>query len=143
MLREIKFQEVDTFTSWEKSDRPYPWTRQHFMETMGSFTSKTLVLQATDKSAVGYATLQWVGQEAYIMNFMIDPRNRRKGWGGQLIKKVIEWARSHGAKELFLDVDPNNEAAVSLYKKVGFEVVQRRPHSYPRGEDAFVMKLLL
>jgi ribosomal protein S18 acetylase RimI-like enzyme len=41
---------------------------------------------------------------------------------------------------LVLDVDPANAAAVALYNKTGFEIVERRARSYPRGEDALIMR---
>jgi [ribosomal protein S18]-alanine N-acetyltransferase len=88
----------------------------------------------------GFGVLQIVGEEAYIVNIMVDPARRRQGHGSTLLQKVIIEARDHGARRLVLDVDAANGAALALYKNAGFEILERRRAAYPRGEDAIVMK---
>ncbi len=80
------------------------------------------------------------GKEAYLSNLMVALPHRRKGLGADILGKVMIEARRAGAEELILDVDTMNSPAVNLYKKCGFEILQRREKSYPRGEDAFVMR---
>jgi ribosomal-protein-alanine N-acetyltransferase len=43
------------------------------------------------------------------------------------------------AKQGFLEVRVTNEAAISLYKKLGFEVTRTINGYYSDGEDAYVM----
>jgi ribosomal-protein-alanine N-acetyltransferase len=59
---------------------------------------------------------------------------------------VVGVAREHGAKVLFLEVRPSNEAGQRLYTGYGFRQVGVRRGYYPahRGrEDALVLSLAL
>lgn len=47
---------------------------------------------------------------------------RGKGIGFQLFSRLEEWAKKLSIRRLELTVIEHNEAAVSLYKKMGFEV---------------------
>lgn len=66
-----------------------------------------------------------------------------KGVGAGLMQSMIEWAKQLGViRKLNLTVQANNEAAIALYEKCGFEkegLVKR--DAYINGEfyDAYVM----
>ncbi|MFC3882382.1 GNAT family N-acetyltransferase [Bacillus songklensis] len=45
-----------------------------------------------------------------------------QGIGTQLFQKMEDWAKCHHLKRLELTVMTHNDRAVSLYKKVGFEI---------------------
>lgn len=53
------------------------------------------------------------------------PECRRIGLGAALLAQGIEWARDGGVRKLALEVFASNEAAISLYRKMGFEVEAR------------------
>ncbi len=130
-LRPIRDGEAAMFAAWELAERPYPWNES-------VFPIGTLV--AEDQQGVyGYVAVQIVVDEAYVANLMVDPKRRRCGLGGLLLQKVMMWAWSRGARRMTLDVDVSNIPAIRLYEKSGFEIIQRRSSSYPRGEDALVM----
>jgi ribosomal-protein-alanine N-acetyltransferase len=135
--------DVELFSQWESSGRPYPWSQQTFQEALlRGCPTKVFVLE-NDNAAVGFAAVHRADDEAYLSNFMTSPAARRKGFGDALLQKVMIWSKHSGASQLFLDVDPTNASAISLYSKAGFEVIDRRPRSYPRGEDAIVMRKIL
>jgi ribosomal protein S18 acetylase RimI-like enzyme len=46
---------------------------------------------------------------------------RSMGIGTALLKRCIRWAREVGVEKLALSVYPDNERAVGLYRKFGFE----------------------
>jgi ribosomal protein S18 acetylase RimI-like enzyme len=49
-------------------------------------------------------------------------------------------AHQTGAKTVSLEVRPSNAGAVSFYRRLGLEVIGRRPGYYPEtGEDALIM----
>ena len=131
-LRTIRDGEAALFATWEAAERPYPWAA-------ASFPANTLV-EEHDGAPAGYAVLQVVGDEAYLSNLMIAPPFRRRGLGARMLQKVIMWAASNGAQRVMLDVDTANLPAITLYRKMGFEFIERRAQSYPRGEDAFIMR---
>ncbi len=139
-LRPIKEGEALLFAAWEAAERSYPWSTAQFEETrqLGA-VSRTFVFES-EEEVLGYAVMSVAEDEVYLSNIMVTPRRRRAGIGAKILQKVIMWAAEKRARVIALDVDTANEAAVRLYTKLGFEIVQRRKSSYPKGEDAFVMR---
>jgi ribosomal-protein-alanine N-acetyltransferase len=139
-LRPMTSEDVEVFATWETSGRPYPWSRQTFQEALlHGCPTKVFVLDH-GPAAVGFAAVHRAADEAYLSNMLIDSTRRRRGYGRELLERLLLWIRSTGATECFLDVDPSNTAALTLYSKFDFEVIERRPRSYPGGEDAVVMR---
>jgi ribosomal protein S18 acetylase RimI-like enzyme len=72
---------------------------------------------------------------------------RGRGVGSALLAAAIEKARGDGLHKLSLEVFAHNDAAIALYRKVGFVEEGRRVKHYRRasGElwDSIVMGLLL
>lgn len=52
---------------------------------------------------------------------------RARGVGTALVETAIEWARAQGLHKLTLSVFPHNEAAIGLYRKLGFTEEGRHP----------------
>ncbi|MFA7243919.1 MAG: GNAT family N-acetyltransferase [Patescibacteria group bacterium] len=57
---------------------------------------------------------------AELSSLYIDEGFRGEGIGSELIEKCIAWAKEKGAERLTLNVAAVNDAALSLYKKYGF-----------------------
>ena len=131
--------DIPLLVAWEKAERPYPWASKHFEDTLTSQVQQTLIWESPAQ-LLGFAVLQIIQAEAYLLNIMTSPRNRRTGLGFTLMGKVVQVCRASSAENIFLDVDPHNTAAFGLYKKFGFEAMGRRMKAYPNGEDAVLMK---
>ncbi len=61
-----------------------------------------------------------------INDFYVDVPFRRLGVGLKLCRAVERCAVELGATRIFLAADPDMEAALSLYRKAGFEVMPYR-----------------
>ena len=59
---------------------------------------------------------------SYGMSIAVLPSYQGKGVGKALINKTIEVLKEEGFHEFKFHVLPDNEKAVGLYKKMGFEV---------------------
>lgn len=141
-LRSLQESDIYTLVEWELAERPYPWSFENFKSTIHHESQFSFVWEQ-NSIIFGYGVLQWTPPETYLLNIMVHPRKRRLGLGEKLLKKLIEVSRSLGNKEMILDVDPENLAAVELYKKVNFEVLEERKHAYPRGENSITMRVKL
>lgn len=58
-----------------------------------------------------------------LYNVATSPYYRRKGYMKRLLQFVIEEMRKQKRKYLHLEVLKDNEKAINLYKKIGFEVI--------------------
>lgn len=86
----------------------------------------------------GFLVTRQVGPgEREILNLAVDPAERRKGLGRQLLGNAL--ASAQGA--WFLEVRSSNVAAIRLYELAGFTRQGRRKnYYYEQGEDAIVMR---
>jgi GNAT superfamily N-acetyltransferase len=64
--------------------------------------------------------------KASIYGMFVDPRNRRKGIGRELIKRAIKTARQlRGLRQVRLGVVASNRPALGLYQSFGFGIYGR------------------
>lgn len=61
--------------------------------------------------------------EWYIARIAVVPDARGKGIGGYLVAQALEEGRRRGCSRSVLAVDPENEPAMRLYRRYGFEVI--------------------
>lgn len=86
------------------------------------------------KPIVGFCICRSTGLEAEILSISVEPNARRSGIGGLLMRESIRQLQRDRVSELFLEVDENNQAAILLYKRLGFLEVGARPGYY--GQDS-------
>lgn len=95
---------------------------------------------------VGYAGLQALGTpedpEYEVHTIGVDPAWRRRGVGGALMGALLE-AVAACPGPVFLEVRTDNEGALAMYRRRGFEVIGLRRNYYqPSGADAYTMRRL-
>ncbi len=78
-------------------------------------------------------------RKGHVVSIAVMPQSRRKGVAQAIINRALEGMAYYKAKQCFLEVRVTNEAAISLYKKLGFEVTRTISGYYSDGEDAYVM----
>ncbi len=78
-------------------------------------------------------------RKGHVVSIAVMPEGRRKGVAQALINRALEGMAYYKAKQCFLEVRVTNEAAISLYKKLGFDVTRTINGYYSDGEDAYVM----
>ncbi len=54
---------------------------------------------------------------------VVKPEFGRKGIGSRLIDMIHSFFQERGVKTIYLDVNPNNNRAISLYGRLGYETV--------------------
>lgn len=80
---------------------------------------------------------------ANIINFLIKPEFRNKGFGSYLLQKTIDQIKEiREIKKIVLNVQISNSTAIKLYEKFNFK---RNPtileNYYQSGENAYFMEL--
>lgn len=88
---------------------------------------------------VGAALFQVVAETADLHRIVVDPGYRRAGLARQLMAAGLSWAADEGATRVVLEVRPDNQGAVELYRGLGFVEISRRRDYYAPGVDCLVM----
>ena len=76
-----------------------------------------------------------------MMNVAVHPDARRQGIARRLILALVEELKQQGSHCLTLEVRASNQNAISLYQKLGFLQIGRRPNYYRNPkEDALILR---
>ena len=117
-----------------------PWSRNMLAEELDNALSAFLVALDAEGKVVGYAGLQVVLDEGYILNVAVSPECRRQGIAGKLLQVFLDFAQGNRLAFLTLEVRASNYAAIALYGSRGFRGVGRRKNYYEQPkEDAILM----
>ena len=139
-MRPMQERDFDAIMKIENSVYAFPWTRGIFEDCLRvGYSSWVLELEQV---VIGYAVLSAAAGEAHILNLCVAIEHQRQGHGARILNRLLDLARWHHAKTLFLEVRPGNHAAIGLYQQFGFSAAGRRPNYYPAAEgreDALVM----
>ena len=124
----------------EKACFSAPWSEASVREELTTPLSLWLVALAGGQVA-GYVGSQTVLDEADMMKLAVAPRRRRQGIARQLVEALGDALRAQGVQSLTLEVRASNEAAIQLYRSLGFTQVGRRPRYYTKPtEDALILR---
>lgn len=111
---------------------------------------ETFIVAEQDRKIAGYIMcriemglsnlgLSGVVKKGHVVSVAVMPEDRRRGIGEALVTSAMNGMRGYGARQCYLEVRITNQEAISLYKKLGFEVARTIHGYYADGEDAFVM----
>lgn len=82
-----------------------------------------------------------IAREAEVLTLAVEPGVRRGGIGRGLLVGAMARGRALDADTMFLEVAVTNDAAIGLYRGVGFEQVGLRRRYYADGTDALIMRV--
>ena len=68
-----------------------------------------------------YHSVEKGGLTIYIDELYVEPKHRRKGIGSTIMKHIREIAENEGAKTLWVQTEPHNEAAQAFFLAEGFQ----------------------
>jgi ribosomal-protein-alanine N-acetyltransferase len=120
-----------------------PWTADEFARLCATPGASCLIA-ASDGEPVAFALVRSAAGEAEIITIATRPFARRRGVARRLLLEIAARLEEGGGKDLFIEVARSNDAAVALYRALGFAEAGLRPGYYlrPEGvrEDAIVMR---
>lgn len=79
------------------------------------------VLARDEGLAVGFVDLEYKGR-AYVSDLAVLPSYRRQGVATELMGYCEARAREWGCHDVFLKVEPSNDAALAMYSKLGYSL---------------------
>lgn len=107
--------------------------RRHRIELLENDQSSTILVAVDGEELIGYlfsigSTTRRTAHSVYLV-VGVSETARGKGVGTELFCQVEEWAKDRNLHRLELTVMVHNEAAINLYKKMGFEIEGVKKHS--------------
>lgn len=121
------------------------WSADTFAQLL--FSPHCLGLVATAsygsfEAPCGFVIVRTVADEAEILTIGVASSHRRAGFGKALVEAACVRSKAAGADALYLEAGADNEAALTLYRRLGFRAVGRRIAYYQRRGGAVDAVLL-
>lgn len=118
-----------------------PWPAAAFNRELASAHNRYVGARVGD-TLVGYAGISRLGRtppyEYEVHTIGVDPDYQGRGIGRRLLDELLAFA---DGSVVYLEVRTDNEAAIGLYRSVGFEQIGLRRRYYRvSGADAYTMR---
>lgn len=140
MIQKMTIDQVTAVAELEKICFSDPWSENSIACELKNPLSLWLVAVENGEVA-GYIGSQSVPPESDMMNVAVHPDFRRRGIAETLVNTLIEELKHAGNTSLTLEVRASNGSAITLYHKLGFAQVGRRPNYYRNPkEDALILR---
>ncbi len=131
--------DVDRVSELEEEAFSMPWSRDAFLEMIEKDNARYYVAKR-DGHVIGGCGVIMAAGEGNITNVVVDEKERNRGVGCKLLKYLMEDGIKNGISAFTLEVRVSNDAAIHLYKKLGFFSEGIRPNFYEKPvEDAMIM----
>lgn len=118
-----------------------PWTPQQFMSELSpeAAAPRSWWVAHDNGELVGIAGGMAIDADVEILDVAVAPDRRREGIARKLLSHVSYDAQMLGCVTASLEVEAENDAAISLYESLGFERGGIRRGYYGTGADACIM----
>jgi ribosomal-protein-alanine N-acetyltransferase len=145
-LRQMTHEDMPAVIALEKAAFRNPWSPELLRRELDHEWSTILLAEEPQpggsRNLLGLAIFWIVQDEVHVLNVAVAPEHRRRGVGRVLMDEVLARGRHRLCTLATLEVRRSNEAAIGLYKSLGFRSVGVRPNYYvDEKEDAIVMVL--
>ena len=145
---EMATGDIDAAAELHAEAFAHPWSGDEFASLLSQAGTFGYVVRRPGVSRpTGFVLARLTVDEGEILTIAVDPAARGRGLGRQLMDRVLERLHAERALSLYLEVDDTNRSALTLYRRLRFEEVGRRPAYYvnPDGtrSSALVMKRTL
>lgn len=149
-VRKFAVDDLGSVTKINRVCLPENYTDYFFVDLAKRFP-ETFIVAENQGEIVGYLMcrievglsnfgLGGLVKKGHVVSIAVLPEHRRKGIGGAVVKESMGKMQAvYNAKQCYLEVRITNESAISMYKKLGFEITRTIKGYYADGEDAYVM----
>jgi ribosomal-protein-alanine N-acetyltransferase len=136
--------DLDSILLIERQSFQRIWPRSSFLGELNCENAYcfTLRRQENDNSTrvIAYVCYRVVSDEMHLLRVAVAQKFRRRGIASRLIDGCLKLAREKGATTALLEVRPSNTPAISMYQKLGFQCIGKRPYYYTETrEDALIL----
>lgn len=118
------------------------WTAADFAKEIQHPFTKIYKME-NNQNILGFICYRVCADAAELTNFAVDADNLKQGVGSFLLEHSLGELKKNEIKEITLEVNVNNEAALNLYSKFLFKRVSTRKKFYNNTDDAALMQRIL
>lgn len=139
-LRPMRTSDLPAVYRLEVMSQPMPWPLPFFRRQLRTGASCWVLTEG--EAVIGFGIVAVARGMAHVMNMCIAPACRRRGLGRRLMLHLLDVARRHHCKRVWLEVRATNRPAVTLYRRLGFRtrLVAKGYYRTRRGrQNALVM----
>ena len=147
VIRDYRAADFDTLWQIDQVCFP-PGIAYTQMDLTGFVTRRKAITRVAEfhdeesgaRGIAGFAVAQPIRNIGRIMTLDILPEARRFGLGSRLMEDCEARLRAAGCQQVFLETAVDNEGAIGLYRKLGYQIVRTLPLYYPtHALDAYLM----
>ena len=140
-LRPMRWPDIEAVHSIETAVFEVdPWSAEQFWGELAQPTREYVVAE-DDGVILGYAGAYLLPPDSDVQTIAVSPTAQGRGVGRALLEELIAIAVRHDCTQLLLEVRSDNESAIGMYERFGFESISRRRDYYASGVDALIMRL--
>ena len=141
-IRRMKLEDVPAVHVIDTSSFTLPWPERSLRFEVSDNPAARCWVVELEGQVVGMLVLWLIVDEAHIATLAIHPDHRRQRLARDLLLHALQEAYQEGARSALLEVREGNQAALAMYRALGFDEVGRRANYYKdNGEDAILMTL--
>jgi len=140
-IKQAEFGDLASIVRIEKQSFDHDaWDRELFLGYLARSDRSVFLVAAIGRKVVGYALAFHSPTRAELHSIAVAPGARGRGIAAALLRRVFALLRRRGFETVSLNVRLENEAAVRLYRKLGFRRVRRVDGYYEDGAPAWRMR---
>ena len=145
-IRHMQIEDIDQVVEIDQRSFSLPWPRSSFRYEVTENKASRLwvaeILNAGRPAVVGMLVCWLILDEAHIGTIAVDTDYRRQKIAEKMLLLAFKELHHEGVLKVFLEVRRSNEAALTLYRKLGFiEEGVRKRYYKDNQEDAILMEM--
>ena len=143
LSRPARVEDVPAVAALEAEVFTDPWPAHLYVQEVGQPLRFQIVVDTDNGFLAGYLFACWQLDELHILKVATHPLHQGRGIATTMLAEAKSEAEKASARAVILEVRPSNRGAFRLYRRLGYNVIARRPRYYADGEDALLMCLPL
>ncbi len=135
-LSDLNTSFVDVAVALHATSFENPWGKEAFLSLLSLSTTKGWI------DETGLLLVSHVLDEIEILTILTHPDFRGQGRATFFLTHLIKYAKEHAVQQIFLEVNAENQPAIYLYEKMGFQKTGIRKNYYKMNDGSFKDALL-
>lgn len=95
-------------------------------DALAATSSARVWVSRRDDTLEGFVVAGLTGRTGYVQRLAVHPSARRSGVASRLVARALQWTNRRGARETIVNTEVTNHAALGLYRRLGFDMLDQR-----------------